>query len=224
MIMVIVNRILSVFRLFFKCKNKLSSLTSFLDLSVSLGNKNYLKNCSILGTVSIGDSCKLYACNISGDVSIGSNTSIYGPNVAIHSKLNAIKVGRYCSIASNVTILEYSHNLKRPSTYYFNQNIFSGSVKDDLISKGGVSIGHDVWIGCNSVILGGVNVGNGAVVAAGSIVIKDVPAYAIVAGNPAKIIKFRFSEEKISYLLSTQWWNWDHQTLIDRKSFFSTDL
>jgi virginiamycin A acetyltransferase len=79
--------------------------------------------------------------------------------------------------------------------------------------NGDIIIENDVWIGANSTILSGIKISNGAVVGTGSVVTKDVPPYAIVAGNPAKIVKFRFSEEKIEKLLEIKWWEWDEQKI-----------
>ena len=76
-------------------------------------------------------------------------------------------------------------------------------------SKGNINIENDVWIGAYSTIMSGVKIGNGAVIGASSVVTKDIPPYAIVAGNPAKIIKYRFTEEQIVSLLKIEWWNWD---------------
>ena len=78
-----------------------------------------------------------------------------------------------------------------------------------LPSKGDTIIGNDVWIGYESVILPGVHIGDGAVIAAKSVVVGDVPPYAIFGGNPAKLIKQRFSDSEIEILLKTQWWNWE---------------
>ncbi len=75
--------------------------------------------------------------------------------------------------------------------------------------KGDTVIGHDVWLGYESVIMPGVTIGDGAIVAAKSVVTKDVPAYAIVGGNPAQILRYRFSEEIIAQLLEIAWWHWD---------------
>jgi phosphonate metabolism protein (transferase hexapeptide repeat family) len=76
-----------------------------------------------------------------------------------------------------------------------------------------VQIGHDVWIGHGAIVLPGRNVGTGAVVAAGAIVTKDVPAYTIVAGNPARVVRRRFSEDVTNRLAELGWWDWDHETL-----------
>ena len=77
-----------------------------------------------------------------------------------------------------------------------------------------VLIGNDVWIGLNAIILSGVQIGNGAVIGAGSVVVKNVPAYSIVAGNPAKVIGSRFSIEIIAKLEKIKWWNWPHDRVI----------
>ena len=75
-------------------------------------------------------------------------------------------------------------------------------------TKGNVIIGNDVWIGYGAKILSGVSIGDGAVVGAGAVVAKNIPPYAVVVGNPAKIIKFRFKPEDVEILLGIQWWNW----------------
>jgi virginiamycin A acetyltransferase len=79
----------------------------------------------------------------------------------------------------------------------------------DAESKGDTIVGNDVWFGRECMILPGIKIGDGAVIAAGAVVVQDVPPYAVVGGNPAKIIKYRFSEEIIEELLKIQWWNWD---------------
>ena len=83
-----------------------------------------------------------------------------------------------------------------------------------------VNIGHDVWVGSNSTVLGGVTIGNGAVVGAGAVVTKDVPPYAVVVGVPAKIIKYRFDDEKIASLEQMQWWNMSDDELRQKRDFF----
>jgi virginiamycin A acetyltransferase len=98
-------------------------------------------------------------------------------------------------------------------------------VQEKYQAKGlGVYIGHACWIADNVIILPGVNVGNGAVIGAGSIVTKDVPAFSVVAGNPAKVLKYRFSDEIIQQLQTLQWWNWDHSKMKRNIHFFNLDL
>lgn len=86
-----------------------------------------------------------------------------------------------------------------------------------------VFIGNDVWVGSHVLVKGGVHIGNGACVAAGAVVVKDVPPYAIVGGVPAKVIRYRFSPEIIQRLLELKWWNWDEKKLKDNISFFQRD-
>ena len=104
------------------------------------------------------------------------------------------------------------HRMDWVSTFpfHYQANIFKDS-HSAYQKTGDTQIGSDVWIGSESMILAGVNIGSGAVVAARAVVTKDVPPYAIVAGNPAKIIKYRFSEEVIKELLALQWWHWSEE-------------
>jgi acetyltransferase-like isoleucine patch superfamily enzyme len=121
-----------------------------------------------------------------------------------------VKIGRFCSIAAGVNIfLGGEHRIDWVTTYPFNV-IFKNAkhFQGHPASKGDVIIGNDVWIGTEAAILSGVQIGNGAVIGAYSVVTKDVPSYAIVAGNPARLIKFRFSEEVIKELENIAWWNW----------------
>ena len=110
-------------------------------------------------------------------------------------------IGNYCSIAPNVLFIVASdHNYSGFSTYPFKVRIKGD--KYEASSKGSIILKDDVWIGANSIILSGITINQGAVIAAGSVVTKDVPPYAIVGGNPAKIIKYRFTESVIQKLLS----------------------
>lgn len=127
-------------------------------------------------------------------------------------------IGNFCSIARNFTVfLGGDHRINRITTYPFghiNQKIFNkfdGSGHPS--SKGDVVIGNDVWVGAYSTVMSGVRIDDGAVIGANSVVTKNVPAYAIVAGNPAKIISMRFSENTIQELLKIKWWDWDDDAI-----------
>ena len=78
----------------------------------------------------------------------------------------------------------------------------------ETLDKGQIKIGHDVWVGANSCIMGGITIGTGAIIGAGSLVTKDVAPYTIVGGVPAKVIRTRFSNAAVEKLLASQWWNW----------------
>jgi len=126
----------------------------------------------------------------------------FGP-IAEHTK-----IGRYCSIGPDVRILPENHPLNYKSThpYFYLKSL--GFVEKEMIPAKKIEIGNDVWIGQNAIILGQVSkIGDGAVIGAGAIVTKNVPDYAIVAGVPAKVIRYRFSKEIIQKLKKEQWWN-----------------
>lgn len=122
-------------------------------------------------------------------------------------------IGRYCSIGPHVVIgLEKNkHPMHWLTTALFTPVLearYTSTLKSEI-----TTIGHDCWIGRGVVIMAGVKVGHGAVIAAGSIVTKDVPPYAVWAGTPAKLVKYRFSSEMIEKLLASQWWNYSSGTL-----------
>lgn len=116
-----------------------------------------------------------------------------------------IDIGRYCSIGKNLQFVMNHHDYKHTSTH----PLFSSG-----FSRGHIKIGHDVWIGLNVTLMDNIRIGHGAVVGACAVVTKDVPPYAIVVGNPAKIVKYRFSPEIIERFLRSEWWNYDEHELI----------
>ena len=148
---------------------------------------------------------------ITGDYTYGSD------NISLldFTHKYKVKIGKFCSIANNITIyLDANHRTDWVTTYPF--SVFRESAKDikgHPVSRGDVVIGHDVWIGIDATILSGVNIGTGAIIGASAIVTRDVPAYSVVAGNPAKVVKQRFSEEDITILQSLKWWHWNDTKL-----------
>lgn len=150
-----------------------------------------------------------------------------GPYTYGHEKIKIIHsnegkilhIGKFCSIADGVVvILGSNHRIDWVTTYPF------GHINKDKFpklqinpghpsTKGDVTIGNDVWIATNAVILSGVKIGDGAVVAAYSIVTKDVPPYCVVAGNPAKVVKKRFNDTVINKLLEIKWWDLDENSI-----------
>ena len=123
-------------------------------------------------------------------------------------------IGRFCAIASGVRFVMpgANHADLGPSTFPF--GIFGPpwDTTMDLVmsapSRGDTVVGHDVWLGYSALVLPGVTIGHGAVVAAGSVVARDVPPYAIVAGNPARVVRSRFSDADVQLLLRAAWWDW----------------
>jgi virginiamycin A acetyltransferase len=118
------------------------------------------------------------------------------------------RIGRYCSFASEFTILNGNHPARFKSLHPFFYNPRLGYVTELLITRSKLLIENDVWVGHGAIILPSVTrIENGAIIGAGSVVTKNVPPYAVVAGNPAKIIKYRFDQETINELQKAQWWN-----------------
>jgi virginiamycin A acetyltransferase len=135
----------------------------------------------------------------------------YGtPTVLNYPNGGRLRVGRFCSIAPNVCIfLGGEHRIEWVTTYPFAELWPQADAQPGHpTSKGDVIIGNDVWIGRGAVILSGVSVGHGAVIGAFSVVTKEVAPYAIVAGNPARLVRLRFTEAEIQRLLDLAWWDW----------------
>ena len=138
-------------------------------------------------------------------------------NVLYHYPINQDRliIGKFCSIACGAKFLFNSanHTLKSLSNYTFplffeEWELDKKNVASAWDNKGDIIIGNDVWIGYEAVIMAGVHIGDGAVIAARAVVTKDVPPYTIVGGTPARKIRMRFEEETIAKLQQIQWWNW----------------
>jgi acetyltransferase-like isoleucine patch superfamily enzyme len=138
-----------------------------------------------------------------------------------------IVVGAFCSIAPEVRILGGGeHIMTRASVFPLNARMFDPTMRNslDAVDKGPTVIGNDVWIGTGAVILSGVIVGDGAVVGAGAVVSQPVPPFAIVAGNPAQIVGYRFVKEIQERLLALQWWDWDDDAIRALSRWFMSDV
>ncbi len=141
------------------------------------------------------------------------------------STLLAAHVGRFCSSAWGVTLGASAHHLDRATTHTFPWlPIDGGFVDRPGISVEPLHVGHDVWIGCNAVVLSGLTVGHGAVIAAGAVVTSDVSAYAVVAGVPAKTVRLRYSEQLASRLSALLWWEWPDEVLRRNVKLFQSPL
>lgn len=149
-------------------------------------------------------------------VEIGKYT--YGAqHISLHFSSANLIIGKFCSIADNVHIfLGGNHNVKYLSTFPFGHTDesrhLSSPIENHPVGNGDIIIGNDVWIGSGASIMSGITIGDGAVIAARSHVVSSIPPYSIYGGNPAKLIRMRFSEEVIEELLEIQWWNHsDHE-------------
>ncbi|MDE3061108.1 MAG: CatB-related O-acetyltransferase [Pseudomonadota bacterium] len=137
----------------------------------------------------------------------------YGaPRVRFAHSGSRLSIGKYCSFADQVEVfLGGNHRTDWITTYPFAAlpNLWQDALKvpDVDVSRGDVTIGHDVWFGAGATVLSGVTIGSGAVIAARAVVTRDIPPYAVAAGVPARVVRLRFSEMVVAQLLEAAWWN-----------------
>lgn len=180
-------------------------------------------------------------CTIEGNNSFGNETIFFnsyigfGSYISKNCRLNKIKIGKFCSIGQNVknSIGRHPTNLfvsthpsffstkKQAGFSFVKNNLFNEHLYVDHEKKFFNLIGNDVWIGNDVTIFDGVRIGDGSIIANGAIVTKDVEPYNIVGGVPAKLIKQRFSEKQIKYLLKFKWWNKDMSWIKNNINLFS---
>jgi acetyltransferase-like isoleucine patch superfamily enzyme len=196
-----------------KCKSKYQ--LSYWGKHLRIGYLSIISNCSFGNYNIIGTHC-LVANTTLGDFSY----------INSHSYVLWATIGKYCSIGPNVKIAPGKHPSTvfvstHPATFNNQSNFVKSFTKEPKFKNyQQVTIGNDIWIGANSIIIDGVTIADGAIIAANSVVVKDVGAYEIVGGNPAKFIKKRFSEDQIKYLGDFEWWNKDEAWLEDNISKF----
>lgn len=199
-----------------KIKKILHKILSSKEKNVkytSSGNSSGVQNVNFEGKNGFLD-----RCNFSGKVDLGYATTL-GINNVLHGQ---IEIGKYCQIGFDVALHASNHPINFLTTY-INKNLFDGELKKLKISHK-IIIGNDVWIGHNAILIGDLRVGNGAIIAAGAVVTKDVPAYSIVAGVPAKVVKFRFNDSLIKELEELKWWDKSQSELEEIKHLFVKDL
>lgn len=206
---------------------------AWVNRDVSLGTCVQLGKKSKIYDSKLGDHVRISAhCGVSGSIllghnNLGSRCGLYDVKMGRYSyagdrtNLIDIEIGNFCSISSEV-VCGYDHVL-HPLDNISTHPAFYGVQKNDNANLGNqqaplprgrrITVGNDALIGYRALVREGVKIGNGAVVGAGALVTRDVPDYAIVAGMPAKIIRYRFSEKIIAQLLKIQWWNWDDKSL-----------
>ena len=177
----------------------------------------YLKNCIKSPFIEVGDYTIYH--DFDNPLDFETKCVLYHYPYVNNDRL---KIGRFSSIACNAKFLfnGSNHTLRSLSTYPFaimqDEWGLDCPVTDAWDNKGDIVVGNDVWIGFEAVIMAGVTIGDGAIIASRAVVNKDVPPYTIVGGVPAKPIRKRFSDEKIKELMEMKWWNWSDEA-IERK-------
>ncbi|WFU41675.1 DapH/DapD/GlmU-related protein [Bradyrhizobium sp. CB82] len=168
-----------------------------------------------LHEIKLGAYCEVGARTILHEVTMGDYSYVVND-----TQITYTTIGKFCSIAAMTRVNPGNHPMQRASQAHFTYRAsayFPGESDEaeffDWRRQHHVHIGHDVWIGHGAIVLPGRNIGTGAVVAAGAVVTKDVPTYTIVAGNPARPIRRRFSDEIAGRLAKLAWWDWDHESL-----------
>lgn len=160
-------------------------------------------------------------------VAIGRGT--YGVNrntIQGMSPDASVSIGNFCSFGPEVMIFSKAdHPLDLPSTFPLRTKLLTPDQDNrDAVTKGPVTIGHDVWVGARAVILSGVTIGNGAVIGAGAVIAKDVAPYAVMTGNPATEIKKRFGDEQVAALQKIAWWDWPEDKIRSFEEEFYGDI
>ncbi|MBD3652810.1 Vat family streptogramin A O-acetyltransferase [Kangiella sp.] len=174
----------------------------------------FLKNFISSPNIEVGD--YTYYDDPDGPENFEGNVLYHFPFIG-----DKLKIGKFCAIAKDVKFIMNgaNHKVSGFSTYPFYifgngwEKVLPG--EGELPYKGDTVIGHDVWLGYESTIMPGVSIGHGAIVASKSVVTSDVPAYSVVGGNPAKVLKLRFNEVTIEKLLSIAWWNWSAEKITE---------
>lgn len=169
-------------------------------------------------------------CEIEPPCRIEGNSRLVHTQMGRHSYcLNGCffafaKIGKFCSIGEGVIIGTWLHPTQLVSTfpgfYSSNRHTINFRLDDNIEEIRYVNVGNDVWIGHRAIILGGITVGDGAIIGAGAVVTRNVEPYAVVAGVPARSVRKRFSQTKIDRLLELGWWNYDDDTLRRNASLF----
>jgi len=175
---------------------------------------------------SVHPTASVSACKLGAYTEVGARTQLLEVELADYSyivndgNVAYTTFGKFCSVAAMTRINPGNHPMARAAQAHFTYRAgayFPGEADEaeffDWRRAHHVDIGHDVWIGHGAIILAGRKVGTGAVVAAGAVVTKDVPAYAIVAGNPARAIRQRFPDAIATRMQRLAWWNWSHEQL-----------
>lgn len=191
-----------------------------VDTAATVADSAFLRGARLHGPVEVGEHATLFKAELSGAVRVGRRSSLWGPEIYVHARHDPVDIGAFCSIARHVGVHGYYHDMSRISTHYVGRNVLGTPVEEEMVSRGPVRIGNDVWLGVGVQVLSGVSIGDGAVVGAGSVVTRDVPPYAVAVGAPARVVRYRFDEETRARVRASRWWEWSDDEIRDRAELF----
>lgn len=184
----------------------------------------YVARSRLYGPVEVAEYARLVGVQLSGPIAIGRYASLWGPRIYVDAREWPVVVGNFCSIARDVSFHGYGHDPQRISTHYIGRNLLGRPLAEEIVSRGEINVGHDVWIGAGAQVMSGVTIGTGAVIGAGAIVTRDIPEYAIAVGAPARPVGARFDEATIARLLASEWWTWSREEIALRSELFTQPL
>ncbi len=241
--LVFIKRIIKYIYYHFISKNKVQiHFVSNVDFDSIFGKNCVLQKHSRVSSSSLGNNILLFQHAKIKNSELSNHVNIYDESVVVNSKIedytylsknvtiNKVNIGKYCSIGQDVLIGLGMHptNFLSTSPFFYSASTHHGfktfSTKQTFEEYKTTTIGNDVWIGARAIILDGIVIGNGAIVAAGSVVTKNVEPYSIVGGVPAKLIKLRFEKETIEKIQNTAWWNWSETEIQKNKHVFNKEL
>ena len=221
-----------------KLINKINNYLNKYEKNYKILKNKHLDNSNTINFVKNKTSINKYHLekNISIDefkghlnyLSIGKNT--YAGSIYIYGYKGNLEIGKFCSIAEKLILIigDGFHDYKLLSTYpFYFKKPFKEPFKQNKIDinnlkENFITIGNDVWIGTEVTIIKNIKIGNGAVIAAKAVVTENVPPFAIIAGNPAKIIGYRYKDKEIiDLIIKIKWWDWSDKKIIDNKIIFN---
>ncbi len=196
------------------------SLLKYLRSEYDRRNTQWKKHRAVIeDDVSLHPDSEIY-----GDVLIKAHTYANGP-MFLSAQFGArIVIGRWCAIAYNLRIRTANHTICYPSMQEKLQQQHGFCRMPHYSTRGDVVIGDGCWIGDNVTVLPGASIGVGAVIGACAVVSRSIPPFAVAVGNPARVVRYRFSQEMIDYLIELNWWNWSDDRIAKNDEFFNTDL
>ena len=207
---------------------------SSLAEDVCVGSSSNILFSTLGARTAVHENCSLQKVKSESDVIFYNNGNFHDliigryTYISTHATMSMVSVGRFCSIGPQFMcgLGDHPTDFASTSPIFFSlarQCGFSFAEQNLFEERKRIDIGHDVWIGARVFIRDGVRIGNGAIIAAGAVVVKDVPPYAIVGGVTAKLIRYRFPDEIIAELLKLQWWEWSEEKLRKAQPYFAQD-